>query len=113
VSPIYLVSYETFDVTAGILTTLKLRFQLACRTEDLVMFCVNISASNSSLFFTQSGEILKDDNDLFEASEMFVTFLNIRLGMEYSVHAHLLASDGALVGVQHQRIINVPLDICK
>ena len=109
-SPIYLVSYETINVT-GILTTLKLRFQLACGKQDVVMFCVNISAKYSNTFFVQSSEIVKDD-DSFEPAEVFVAFPNIRMGMDYFVHAHLNAN-GTLIGPEHKRIINIPLNICK
>lgn len=113
-SPIYLASYEAFNIT-GIHATLRLRFQLACGLEDEVMCAVNISAgrnSNNINFpaFSQTHKIAKDADrsNLFDSMEVFLNFPNITMGIDYFVHAQLLNSEGILIGPEQQRTINIP-----
>jgi len=107
VSPIYLASFETINVT-GSLTTLRLRFQLACGLGDDVMCSVNITARNTNNISTFS-QTHENISNLFYPTEVFLNFSNIMMGLEYVIHARLLDSEGEPIGPEHQRIINVSL----
>ncbi|XP_065897249.1 uncharacterized protein [Dysidea avara] len=110
VSPIYLASYEAVNVT-GILTILRLGFQLACGLEDVAMCVVNIRNINVSFPVSSISHEITNDTDnrsnSFNPTKVFLNFPNISMGTDYFIRARLLNSEGTLIGPEHQRIINV------
>ena len=115
-SPIYLASYEAVNVT-GILTILRLGFQLACGLEDVAMCVVNIRNINVSFPVSSISHEITNDTDnrsnSFNPTKVFLNFPNISMGTDYFIRARLLNSEGTLIGPEHQRIINVGVPRCK
>ena len=51
---------------------------------------------------------ITDEEDLFHPQQVILAFPDIMVGLEYMVRAHLLSSEGVMIGPESQAIISIP-----
>ena len=110
IRPVYLDSFEAINST-GIVTTLQMTFNLACNIEsEATCTVVVIPLNNKSHLNTTHRQIhnITNEEDVFHPQQVILTFPDIMLGLEYMVRAHLLSSEGVIIGPEFQTVISVP-----
>ena len=50
---------------------------------------------------------ITDEGDLFHPPQVILTFTDIMTGLDYMVQAHLLNSEGVIIGPESQTVISV------
>ena len=109
IRPVYLDSFETINSTGNV-TTLWITFNLACNIESEAICVVDvIPLNNNSHLNTTYKQIhnITNEEDLFHPQQVILTFPDIMLGLEYMVRAHLLSSEGVIIGPESQTVISV------
>ena len=109
IRPVYLDSFKTINSTGNV-TTLQIMFNLACGIESATCVVDVIPLKNNSNLNTTHIQMhnITDEDNLFHPQQVILTFPNIMVGLEYTVHAHLLSSDGDVIGPEFQTLIDVP-----
>ena len=98
----------------GNITTLKMGLTLACDIESGATCIVDIIPQNNNTHSKMSQRQIHnitdedDEENLFRPQQVFLTFLNLTEGIEYMVQAHLLSSEGDMIGQEFQTIISIP-----
>ena len=109
IRPVYLDTFEAINST-GSVTTLQITFDLVCGIEkeatcvvDVIPLKIN---SNLNTSYTQMHSISNEEN-LFHPQQVILTFSDIMVALEYTVHGHL-SSEGEMIGPEFQTIISIP-----
>ena len=111
IRPVYLAS---FDINStGNITALNMEFNLACDIESGATCTVEIipldTNTNSHMSQRQIHNITEDNGkNLFHSQQIISTFLNITEGLNYTVQAYLLSSEGDMIGSEFQTLISIP-----
>ena len=86
-------------------------FNLACGIEKEATCVVDVTPlkinSNLNTSYTQMHNI-SDEENLFHPQQVILTFSDIMVALEYTVHGRLLSSEGEMIGPEFQTIISAP-----
>lgn len=108
--PVHLASFEAINSTGNVIV-LKIGFNLACDIKNGTTLVVDVISLNNTS--ARQRQILnftdKITEELFQPQQIFLCFLNIAAGFEYSVQARLLNSEGDIIGTEFHTIISVPI----
>ena len=110
IRPVYLAS---FDISTGNITVLNMEFNLACDIESGATCTVEIMPLNNNTNANMSQRQIHNITDnngknLFRSQQAILTFLNITQGLDYTVQAYLLSSEGRMIGSEFQTLISIP-----
>lgn len=111
--PVYLVSLEAIS-SMGNITILKIGFNLACGIENGTTLVVDVVPLNNNNDTSMSQRQIHDITDkiieeqFFRPQQVFLTFMNITTGLDYTVQARLLNSEGDIIGAEFHMNISVP-----
>ena len=86
-------------------------FNLACNIESKATCVVDvIPLDNNNHLITTHRQIhnITNEEDLFHPQQVILTFPDIMVGLEYIVRAHLLSSEGVIIGPESLTVSSVP-----
>ena len=90
-----------------------MKFNLACDIESGATCTVEIMPLNNNTNANTSQRQIHNITDnngknLFRSQQAILTFLNIAQGLDYTVQAYLLSSEGRMIGSEFQTLISIP-----